>query len=131
MFPLLVTFFLISLTGALAPGPLTTMAIVEGSRRGKWSGLRLAAGHGLVEGSYVALIALVLWLGRESLLRQPLVTGLIALIGGVFLAWLKRCKGANNLAFKIIGVFFDILGHLIDLAPGHKLAQSIHPYLNG
>ena len=46
MFQLLATFFIISLTGALAPGPLTTMAIVEGSRRGKWSGARLAAGHG-------------------------------------------------------------------------------------
>jgi threonine/homoserine/homoserine lactone efflux protein len=101
MFPLLATFFLISLTGALAPGPLTTMAIVEGSRRNKWSGIRLAAGHGLVEGSYVALIALVLWLGRESLLRQPLITGLIALIGGLFLAWLGWGMGYGAWRFRL------------------------------
>lgn len=88
MVQLLGAFFIISLSGALSPGPLTTMAIVEGSRQGKWSGWWLAVGHGLVEGSYVALIALILWLGREALLEQPLITGLIALVGGGFLAWM-------------------------------------------
>ena len=88
MVQLLGTFFIISLTGALAPGPLTTVAIVEGSRRGKWSGTRLAIGHGLVEMVYVAAIALILWYGRQALLQQPVVIGLIALVGGLFLAWM-------------------------------------------
>ena len=88
MIQLLGTFFVISLSGALSPGPLTTVAIAEGSRRGKWSGWWLSVGHGLVEGVYVAIIALILWLGREALLEQPLVAGLIALIGGGFLAWM-------------------------------------------
>lgn len=96
MFPLLATFFVISLTGALSPGPLTTMAIVEGSRRGRWSGLRLAVGHALVEGPYMGLIALALWLGREAILRQPLVAGLIAIIGGAFLAWMGWGMGYNS-----------------------------------
>lgn len=95
MFQLLATFFIISLTGALAPGPLTTMGIVEGSRRGKWSGTRLAIGHGLVEAVYVALIALVLWLGRETILRQPIIAGLIALVGGLFLAWMGLGMGVG------------------------------------
>lgn len=96
MFQLIGTFFIISLTGALSPGPLTTMAIVEGPRRGRWSGARLAIGHGIIEGSYVATIALILWLGRQALLEQPLVTGLIALIGGLFLAWMgwSMARGA-------------------------------------
>jgi threonine/homoserine/homoserine lactone efflux protein len=88
MLPLLGTFFIISLTGALAPGPLTTMGIVEGSRRGKWSGWWLAVGHGLVEAPYMALIALILWLGREAILQQPVVVGLISLVGGGFLVWM-------------------------------------------
>lgn len=88
MLQLLGTFFIISLSGALSPGPLTTMAIAEGSRRGKWSGWWLSVGHGLAEGSYVAAIALLLWLGREAFLEQPLVAGLIALVGGAFLAWM-------------------------------------------
>ena len=73
MIQLLGTFFVISLSGALSPGPLTTVAIAEGSRRGKWSGWWLSVGHGLAEGAYVAIIALILWLGREALLAQPLV----------------------------------------------------------
>lgn len=88
MIQLLGTFFVISLSGTLSPGPLTTMAIVEGSRRGKWSGWWLSVGHGLVEGVYVTGIALTLWLGREALLEQPTVTGVIALVGGGFLAWM-------------------------------------------
>jgi threonine/homoserine/homoserine lactone efflux protein len=88
MVQLLATFFVISFSGALSPGPLTTMAIAEGSRRGKWSGWWLAVGHGLAEGVYVAAIALLLWLGREALLKQPLVVGLIALVGGAFLGWM-------------------------------------------
>jgi threonine/homoserine/homoserine lactone efflux protein len=88
MMQLLGIFFVISLSGALAPGPLTTVAIAEGSRRGKWSGWWLSLGHGLAEGIYVAVIALLLWLGRDSLLNQPLVAGAIALVGGGFLAWM-------------------------------------------
>jgi threonine/homoserine/homoserine lactone efflux protein len=88
MIQLLATFFVISLSGALSPGPLTTMAIAEGSRRGRWSGWWLSVGHGLAEGIYVAVIALLLWLGREALLEQPLVAGVIALTGGAFLGWM-------------------------------------------
>jgi threonine/homoserine/homoserine lactone efflux protein len=64
------------------------MAIVEGSRRGKWSGIRLSIGHGLVEVVYVALIALILWYGRKALLDQPVIIGVIALVGGLFLIWM-------------------------------------------
>jgi threonine/homoserine/homoserine lactone efflux protein len=88
MVQLLATFFIISLSGALSPGPLTTMAIVEGSRRGRWSGWWLSVGHGLVEAVYVAALAWLLWYGREGLLRQPVVAGAIALVGGIFLAWM-------------------------------------------
>lgn len=42
----------------------------------------------MAEGPYVALIAFTLWLGREALLEQPAVTGLIALVGGGFLGWM-------------------------------------------
>jgi threonine/homoserine/homoserine lactone efflux protein len=88
MVQLLATFFIISLTGALAPGPLTTMAIVEGSRQGKGAGWWLVVGHALVEGPYMAVIALILWWGQAAMLNQPLVAGLIALVGGGFLAWM-------------------------------------------
>ena len=105
MVQLLGTFFIISLSGALSPGPLTTVAIAEGSRRGKWSGWWLSVGHGLAEGIYVAVIALILWVGREALLEQPLVIGLIALVGGGFLAWMgwSMAKAAWNNQLTLAG----------------------------
>ncbi len=57
MFQLAGIFFIISLSGALSPGPLTTMAITEGTRRGRWSGWWLSLGHGLIEGSLVLAVA--------------------------------------------------------------------------
>ena len=101
MAQLLGTFFIITLTGALSPGPLTTVAIVEGSRRGKWSGIRLAIGHGIAEFPYVAAIALIIWLGREAWLRQPLIVGAIAIVGGIFLVWMGWGMGYGAWKHKL------------------------------
>ncbi len=105
MLQLLGTFFVFSLTGALSPGPLTTMAIAEGSRRGKWAGWWLSIGHGVAEIAYVALIALILWLGRDTLLEQHLIAGLIALVGGGFLIWMgwAMARGAWRYELTLAG----------------------------
>ncbi len=78
------TFMLISLSGALSPGPLTALAISEGARTGRWAGARLAVGHGLVEIPLVFAIAY----GLGEWLRQPLVGGLIGLLGAAVLLWM-------------------------------------------
>ena len=79
-----VTSFLVSLTGALSPGPLTTLAVREGVRRGFWAGPALAAGHGAIELALVAALAL----GLNRLLEEEWLTATIALVGGTFLLWL-------------------------------------------
>ena len=84
LFLLYATFMLISLSGALSPGPLTALSISEGARAGRWSGTRLALGHGLVEIPLVFAIAY----GLGAWLRQPLVGGLIGLIGAAVLLWM-------------------------------------------
>ena len=84
MFQLAGMFFIISLSGALSPGPLTTMAITEGTRRGRWSGWWLSLGHGLVEGSLVLAVAY----GLGTWLKHPLVGAVIGIGGGAFLAWM-------------------------------------------
>jgi threonine/homoserine/homoserine lactone efflux protein len=63
------TSFLVSLTGALSPGPLTTLAVREGVRRGFWAGPALAAGHGAIELALVVALALGLagWLLASGL----------------------------------------------------------------
>src|SRR5512144_2717484 len=78
------TFMLISLSGALSPGPLTAMAISEGARAGRWAGSRLALGHALVEIPLVFGIAY----GLGTWLRQPLVSGLVGLVGSAVLLWM-------------------------------------------
>jgi threonine/homoserine/homoserine lactone efflux protein len=78
------TSFVVSLTGALAPGPVTTMAVREGVRRGFWAGPALAAGHGVVEG----LLVIGLALGLNQLLDNDTVTASVALAGGAYLVYL-------------------------------------------
>ena len=78
------TSFLVSLTGALSPGPLTTLAVREGVRRGYWAGPALALGHGVIELALVVALAL----GLNRLLDERWVTATIALVGGTFLLWL-------------------------------------------
>lgn len=78
------TSFVVSLTGALTPGPLTTLAVREGVRRGFWAGPALAAGHGVIEG----LLVIALALGLNELLDNAAVTASVALGGGAFLVYL-------------------------------------------
>jgi threonine/homoserine/homoserine lactone efflux protein len=78
------TFMLISLSGALSPGPLTALALSEGVRVGRWTGARLAVGHGLVEIPLVFAIAY----GLGPWLRQPVVGGVVGLVGAGVLLWM-------------------------------------------
>jgi threonine/homoserine/homoserine lactone efflux protein len=77
-------FFFVSLSGSLSPGPLTTLSITEGARRGRWSGWWLSLGHAIIEATLVFAIAY----GLGMWLKQPLVGAVIGLAGGAFLAWM-------------------------------------------
>jgi threonine/homoserine/homoserine lactone efflux protein len=78
------TFLVISLSGALSPGPLTALALSEGVRAGRWSGARLAVGHGLVEIPLVFAVAY----GLGTWLRQPVVGAVVGLVGAAVLLWM-------------------------------------------
>ena len=73
----------ISLSGALAPGPVTAAAIGMGSRN-RFAGVLMALGHGAVEFPLMILLAL----GVGGLLTWPSVSIVIGLIGGGFLIFL-------------------------------------------
>ncbi len=77
--------FLVSLSGALMPGPLFTYTVRESLRRGFIVGPAVAAGHVVVElGLVVALgLGLSRFLEHDSAARA-----LIALLGGLFLLWM-------------------------------------------
>jgi threonine/homoserine/homoserine lactone efflux protein len=77
------TSFVVSLSGALSPGPLTTLTVRESVDRGFWAGPALAFGHGVIE----LLLVIGLALGLNQLLDRESVTATIALLGGAFLLW--------------------------------------------
>jgi threonine/homoserine/homoserine lactone efflux protein len=78
------TFMLVTLSGALSPGPLTAICFSEGVRAGRWAGTGMAVGHGLVEFPLVLAIAF----GLSRWLQQPLVNGVVALFGAAMLLWM-------------------------------------------
>jgi threonine/homoserine/homoserine lactone efflux protein len=80
----LLTFLLeavvISLSGVMAPGPVTTVVVGKGSES-PHAGALVAIGHGIVE---VPLMVGVLY-GVGHVLGRPHVKAAIALVGGAFL----------------------------------------------
>lgn len=78
---LLVTAFVIGLSGAVMPGPVLAVTITHAARRGFMAGPLITLGHALLEAAL--LIALVAGLG--PFLTQPAISGLIAGVGAVIL----------------------------------------------
>lgn len=75
--------FVIGLTGAMAPGPLLTVAITEACKRG-WRAIALMAGHALLEAALLVGFAF----GLQRVLVLPTVSRGLALVGGAFLVWM-------------------------------------------
>ena len=72
--------FIISLTGALQPGPVTATAITIGTRN-RWAGTLMAIGHGIIE--FPLIVVIVLGMGKYF--QIPKVQIVIGLAGGAFL----------------------------------------------
>jgi len=72
--------FVISLTGALAPGPVTASAIAMGARN-KFAGIFIAAGHMVIE----LPLVIILMLGVDKFLKSDSWQIIIGFIGGAFL----------------------------------------------
>jgi threonine/homoserine/homoserine lactone efflux protein len=73
----------ISLSGVMAPGPVTSVAVGKGSES-PHAGALVAIGHGIVE--LPLMIAVYYGVGR--LLQLPYTGAAIALVGGLFLLWM-------------------------------------------
>ena len=78
------SWWLIGFTGAMMPGPVTTLIVTETAKRGFIAGPLITIGHVLLELAMV--IALVFGLG--DLLKLNGVAGTIGILGGVFLLWM-------------------------------------------
>jgi threonine/homoserine/homoserine lactone efflux protein len=74
---------LISLSGVMAPGPITAVVVGKSSESPK-AGALVAIGHGIVE--LPLMVAVFLGLGR--LLDAVLIRAMIGIAGGVFVIWM-------------------------------------------
>jgi threonine/homoserine/homoserine lactone efflux protein len=83
MIELLLRVTVISISGALAPGPLTAATASAGLKKGWKAGLETALGHTLVELPLVILLAL----GVAALFKNPVANLIIGLVGSAFLVF--------------------------------------------
>jgi len=79
----LLTVFLVSLSGVMAPGPVFAVTLVKG-RRNPFAGSLIALGHGLVELPVIMfiLLGLTVWL-KTGYIRQA-----VGIAGGLVLCWM-------------------------------------------
>lgn len=78
---LVITVILVTISGALAPGPLFFATLSHGTRAGARSGLTFAAAHTVIEFALVMLLAG----GLLTIASEPAVRMVIGIIGGIVL----------------------------------------------
>ncbi|MCF2138043.1 MAG: LysE family translocator [Candidatus Thorarchaeota archaeon] len=76
---ILAAWFLLSLTGALAPGPLSAAVIQNAAKRGRLFGMLPMVGHSIVEVG----IVIVIIISVHSLVMTPFMIALIMGAGGL------------------------------------------------
>ncbi|MHA2302091.1 MAG: LysE family transporter, partial [Candidatus Thorarchaeota archaeon] len=76
---ILAVWWMLSLTGALAPGPLSAAVVMQASRHDKIHGILPMVGHAIIELGIIAAIIL----GVQSLELTEFAIDLIAGFGGI------------------------------------------------
>jgi threonine/homoserine/homoserine lactone efflux protein len=80
-FTLVITVVLVTVSGALAPGPLFFATLSHGTQSGAKSGLTFASAHTIVEFTLVMLLAG----GLLTIANEPAVRTIIGTVGGIVL----------------------------------------------
>lgn len=83
MLALLASVFVISLSGALMPGPMFATVLAK-SYRSPWAGAQASMGHAVVE---VPLILLI-YFGAASFFDQAIVRFILGVLGGGMVVWM-------------------------------------------
>jgi len=79
VFEILAAWFVLSLTGALAPGPLSAAVVMQSSKHGRLHGILPMVGHAIVE---IGIIAAII-LSVQALTLAPLTIDLLVGFGGI------------------------------------------------
>lgn len=83
MFSFIITVVLVTVSGALAPGPLFFTVISHGMKSGAKVGLAFSIGHTLFEFSLVLFLAFILTFGVKSIADESVIRLYIGIIGGL------------------------------------------------
>ncbi len=83
MLPILLSVVVISLSGAMAPGPMFAVTLAK-SYRSPWAGAQISLGHAIIE---VPLILLI-YLGFSSFFEAEGFQFALSVIGGGMIIWL-------------------------------------------
>ncbi|WP_366924775.1 LysE family translocator [Metallumcola ferriviriculae] len=81
---ILIAAFFVGLSGAMVPGPLLTVAIVQSAQKGWIAGPLLMIGHSLLE----LLVIAGLFLGLDQLVSGRIFGSVLSLAGGGVLFWM-------------------------------------------
>ena len=92
----------ISLTGVMLPGPMTAATIAKGYSD-RHAGVRIAAGHAVIEVPLIAIMAAI-YFGSGGLASSPQLERVIYLVGGAMLLYLGfRMFRTNRVASGVVG----------------------------
>jgi threonine/homoserine/homoserine lactone efflux protein len=112
------SWWIIGFSGAMMPGPVTTLVVTETARRGFIAGPLITIGHVLLE---LAMV-IALFFGLGDLLKQNAVAGTIGLLGGLFLLWMGFSIVRNAWQGK---VSLDLTRAASDRAAGNPIAAGM------
>lgn len=93
------SWWLVGFTGAMMPGPVTTLIVTTTARRGFIAGPLITIGHVGLE----LLMVVSLFFGLGDFLKQNAIAGVIGVVGGLVLLWMgydivrSAWKGAVSL----------------------------------
>ena len=79
VFEILAAWFALSLTGALAPGPLSAAVVMQSSKHGRLHGMLPMVGHAIVE---VGIIAAII-VSVQALTLSQLMIDILVGFGGI------------------------------------------------
>ncbi len=114
----LLSVLVISLSGALMPGPLLAV-VVKNAPRNRWAGAEAVLGHALIEIPLVILIAV----GFSHLFASTAARLIVGGAGGVALIWL----GVDSLRARISSPE-ELRGQRAPRSIGGGLIASLNPY---
>jgi len=97
---LIVTVVIISVSGALAPGPLFFASLSYGAKLGAKSGLAFSIAHTLIEFPLVILLSILVSFGSQTIANEPIKL-LIGVAGGLALLVLGALQIYDGFSSKL------------------------------